>query len=185
MKKILLFNVLLRVILITVITSFTGIANAQQGVAINTDGTNADNSALLDIKSNSKGILIPRMTAAQKTAITSPASGLLIYQTDGTTGFYYYNGSAWASLSSGAQISLNGWATLGNLNTDSTANFVGTLDNQPLVGKVNGEQVFRFSKNMHNVLAGYQAGKNNTGDYNTFYGYQLACQIQQVTGIYS
>ena len=63
--------------------------NAQQGVAINTDGTNADNSALLDIKSNAKGLLIPRLTASQKNAIATPAVGLLIYQTDGTTGFYY------------------------------------------------------------------------------------------------
>jgi hypothetical protein len=148
------------------------IINAQQGVAINTDGTNADNSALLDIKSNNKGILIPRMTATQKTAIVTPTPGLLIYQTDVTPGFYYYNGSAWTPLTSTAQGPLSGWATTGNNGTDSTVNFIGTSDNQPLIARVGGEQVFRFSKNMHNVLAGYQAGKNNTGDYNTFLGYQ-------------
>ena len=102
MKKILFFIPMLRVILITVMIGFTVFADAQQGVAINTDGTKADNSALLDIKSNSKGILIPRMAAAQKTAILSPASGLLIYQTDGIAGFYYYNGSAWTPVSSAA-----------------------------------------------------------------------------------
>ena len=69
MKKILFFIVLLRVILITMIMGCAVIASAQQSVAINTDGTIADNSALLDIKSNSKGILIPRLTTAQKTAI--------------------------------------------------------------------------------------------------------------------
>src|SRR4030095_7295527 len=148
------------------------IAYTQQGVAINTDGTNADNSAMLEIKSTSKGILIPRMTAVQKTAITTPATGLLIYQTDGTIGFYYYNGSSWTPLISAAAGPLSGWATTGNSATDSAVNFIGTSDNQPLIAKVNGEQVFRFSKNMHNVFAGYQAGKNNTGDYNSFYGYQ-------------
>ena len=148
------------------------VVNAQQGVAINTDGSNSHNSAMLDIKSNSKGILIPRMTAAQKNAITSPAAGLLIYQNDGTVGFYYYSGSAWMPLSSAAAGPLTGWATTGNNATDSSINFIGTADNQPLIGKVNNEQVFRFSKNMHVALAGYQAGKNNTGDYNTFYGYQ-------------
>jgi hypothetical protein len=122
--------------------------NAQQGVAINTDGTNADNSALLEIKSNNKGILIPRMTAAQKTAIVSPAPGLLVYQTDGTAGFYYFNGSAWTPLSSAAAGPLTGWATTGNAGTDSSINFIGTTDNQPLIGKVNGEQVFRFSPSM-------------------------------------
>jgi hypothetical protein len=144
----------------------------QQGVAINTDGSNADNSALLDIKSSTKGILIPRVTSAQKTAIVLPATGLLVYQTDGTAGFYFFNGSSWAPLSSAAQGPLSGWATTGNIGTDSTVNFIGTADNNPLIGKVNGEQVFRFSKNMHTVIGGYQAGKNNSGDYNTFYGYQ-------------
>src|SRR6266704_5115850 len=116
------------------------IAYSQQGVAINTDGTNPDNSAMLDIKSTAKGILIPRLTSAQKTAIATPAVGLLIYQTDGTTGFYFYNGIAWTSLTSAAQGPLSGWATTGNGGTDSTINYIGTSDNKPLIGKVNGEQ---------------------------------------------
>ena len=146
-------------------------AFAQQGVAINTDGTVPDNSAMLDIKSTTKGILVPRMTASQRTAIVSPAMGLLIYQTDGTAGFYFFNGSTWAPLSTAAQGPLSGWATTGNTGTDSTINFIGTSDGNPLVGKANGEQVFRFSANMPVTLAGYQAGKMNTGKYNTFFGY--------------
>ena len=47
---------------------------AQQGVAINIDGSNADNSALLDIKSTAKGILIPRLAAVQRLAISNPAN---------------------------------------------------------------------------------------------------------------
>ena len=46
---------------------------AQQGVAINNDGTNPDNSAMLDIKSTSKGILVPRMTSA-----TEPGLGDIV-----------------------------------------------------------------------------------------------------------
>jgi len=148
------------------------VMQAQQGVAINTDGSNADNSALLDIKSSSKGILIPRVTSAQKTGIAFPATGLLVYQTDNTAGFYYFNGSTWTPLSSSAQGPLSGWATTGNTGTDSSVNFIGTADNNPLVGKVNGEQVFRFSGKMQNTIAGYQSGKGNTANYNTFYGYQ-------------
>ena len=144
---------------------------AQQGVAINTDGSNADNSALLDIKSTAKGILIPRLTAAQKTAIAAPATGLLVYQIDAATGFYFFNGSAWAPVSSAAQGPLSGWTTTGNTGTDST-NFIGTTDNSPLVGKVNGEQIFRFSGNTPATLVGYMAGKNNQASYNTFYGYK-------------
>jgi hypothetical protein len=65
------------------------------GVGVNTDGSSPDASSILDVKSSDKGILIPRMTAAQRGAIASPATGLMVYQTDATAGFYYYNGTAW------------------------------------------------------------------------------------------
>lgn len=67
-----------------------------QGTAINSSGLPADSSALLDLSSTSQGILIPRMNEAQKNSISSPAEGLMIYQTDGTKGFWYYNGTSWA-----------------------------------------------------------------------------------------
>ena len=70
-----------------------------QGISINTDGADADASAMLDIQSTDGGLLIPRMTTAQKSAITSPANSLLIYQTDAIIGFYYYDGSNWTKLS--------------------------------------------------------------------------------------
>ncbi|MBO0931579.1 hypothetical protein [Fibrella aquatilis] len=77
------------------------VAQAQNGsVAVNTDGSNADASALLDVKSTTQGVLVPRMNAQQRGLISSPATGLLVYQTDGTPGFYFYNGTAWTSLSS-------------------------------------------------------------------------------------
>ena len=62
-------------------------------VAINNDGSPPDPSAMLDVKSTTRGILIPRMTAAQRGAIASPVNGLMTYQTDGASGFYYYSGS--------------------------------------------------------------------------------------------
>lgn len=64
-----------------------------QSMAVNTDGSLADGSSILDIKSSAKGLLIPRMTAAQRTAIAEPAKGLVVYQTDGTEGFYYNSGT--------------------------------------------------------------------------------------------
>jgi len=72
---------------------------AQTGVAINNTGADPDTSAMLDVSSTSKGLLVPRLTEAQRTAIALPAKGLLVYQNDGTEGFYYYDGSAWTNLS--------------------------------------------------------------------------------------
>jgi trimeric autotransporter adhesin len=73
-------------------------------------GTTAPNaSALLELSSTSRGLLTPRMTQAQRNAIAAPAQGLLIFQTDGTRGFYYYEGG-WKQLGgagSGANTSLS------------------------------------------------------------------------------
>lgn len=62
------------------------IGRAQQNVGIGT--TNPDPSAALEIISTNKGLLIPRMTAAERAAINLPKQGLLVYQIDGVTGFY-------------------------------------------------------------------------------------------------
>ena len=68
--------------------------SAQVGIGT----TTPDASAALDITSTTEGLLMPRMTEAQRIVISSPASGLMIYQTDGTVGFYYYNGSSWSEV---------------------------------------------------------------------------------------
>jgi hypothetical protein len=58
-----------------------------------------DASAILQIDSTNKGFLAPRMTAAQRTAITSPAVGLVVYQTDGTEGLWLYtSANGWKAL---------------------------------------------------------------------------------------
>lgn len=53
-----------------------------QAVGINTDGSSSDASAILDVKSTAKGMLIPRLTTAHRTAIAAPATGLLVYDTN-------------------------------------------------------------------------------------------------------
>lgn len=66
-------------------------------IAINTDSTDPAPSAMLDIKSSDKGLLIPRMTATARDAINSPATGLLIYNNN-TNSFNYFNGIEWISF---------------------------------------------------------------------------------------
>ncbi len=63
-------------------------------VAINNSGTPPQASAMLDVQSTSKGLLTPRMTKTQRQAIHAPSTGLLIYQTDSSRGYYYNNGTA-------------------------------------------------------------------------------------------
>ncbi len=77
------------------------IASAQlmaQNVGINTDGSAPHTSAMLDVKSTTGGLLIPRMTEEQRTQIQSPAQGLMVYQTTSPAGFYYFDGSSWALI---------------------------------------------------------------------------------------
>ena len=74
----------------------TQVTKAQSNIGIGTLTPAA--SAKLDVSSTTQGMLTPRMTTAQRNAIASPATGLLVYQTDGTAGFYFYNGTAWTTV---------------------------------------------------------------------------------------
>ena len=72
-----------------------------QNVAITDDDLYSPNSsAMLDVKSVSKGILIPRLTAAQRTGISAPPTGLLVFDTNFGC-FFYYTGTVWTNLSAG------------------------------------------------------------------------------------
>jgi len=170
---------------------FTG-CMAQAQVAINTTGANPDNSAMLDISSSIKGLLIPRMTTAERTAIASPATGLLVF--DNTLSlFYYYDGAAWAPLSTAG----SGWSTTGNSGTVLGTHFIGTTDDQHLDFRTNnilharirttGQiEVFNTGgstylgqgagfnddlNNHNNTGFGYGALNNNTASNNTAAGY--------------
>lgn len=61
-------------------------------------GATPDASSALDVSSTTKGLLLPRMTEAERDAIAAPATSLLIFQTDGTPGFYWYDGANWVTL---------------------------------------------------------------------------------------
>jgi hypothetical protein len=84
---------------------------AYSQVAINADNSAPHASSMLDVKSTNSGMLMPRMTSAQRIAIASPAAGLVVYQTNGTIGYYYYDGSAWQMVARAAD---NHWTQVGN-----------------------------------------------------------------------
>ena len=83
-----------------------------QAVAINDDASLPHASAILDVKvaaAVKKGVLFPRMTAAQRAAIPSPAKGLLVYDSTNNA-FWYHNGAVWQQISSGGA---NPWTVAG------------------------------------------------------------------------
>jgi hypothetical protein len=125
-----------------IFTSSLIFSQANGSVGIGT--TNPASSAALDISgidptNTIRGFLAPRMTLAQKAAIISPATGLLIYQTDGLTGFWYFDGTVWR------QWLGYGWSLNGNTSTNPATDKVGTKDNQDFVLKTNNTESVRVT----------------------------------------
>ena len=151
-----------------------------QNVGINTDASTPDNSAMLDVKSTDKGMLIPRMTEAQKNLIASPAIGLLIYQTDGTSGFYFYQGtpSNWVLLGAKGDTGAQGPAgTNGTNGTNGTSILQGTnapgtstgADNDTYINTANGDVYKKTSGTWSATgnIKGPQGAQGNPGTAGT------------------
>ena len=104
------------------------IAKAQNIAITDDDAYSANSSAMLDVKSTSKGILVPRLTTAQRSSVASPATGLLVFDTDAGS-FYFYNGSVWVNLTSGNASGILGYTAPDKVYlTDVTDKFgVGTV----------------------------------------------------------
>jgi hypothetical protein len=161
-------------------------------VAINTDGSSPDPSTMLDVKSTNGGLLIPRMIESERNAITNPATGLLIYQTDDVPGFYYFDGISWEVIGSGAFAIDDLWdgktddysVFLGEsagANDDGTANKNVAVGIMALCSNTNGTNntgigyraLFNNVSGDRNTANGFRALFSNTsGDGNTVYGYQ-------------
>lgn len=95
MKKLFLFGFLSLISFVVV---------KAQNVGIGT--TTPHSSAMLDVSSTNKGLLIPRMTSVQRSAISTPANGLMVYDTD-TKSVWYFNGSSWTNMAAAGSGGLN------------------------------------------------------------------------------
>ncbi len=118
--------------------------------SVNATGAAPAASAMLDVSSTTQGMLVPRMTSAQRTAIAAPSTGLWVYDT--TTGtFWYYDGTVWqqsASLS-------DAWSLAGN--TIAATDFMGTVNAQPLKFYCNNVERFRINPADGEIVAGATA----------------------------
>ncbi len=143
-----------KTILSIIICIITAISFAQNNVGIGT--ATPSSSALLDITSTTKGLLIPRMTTAQRSAIAAPAKGLMVFDNDSNS-FWFYNGSAWINIAANGG---SGWALTGNSGTSLATDFIGTTDNQSLLFKVNNKR-FGFFDTNGSIVIGNLAGSYN------------------------
>ncbi|MBL7964300.1 MAG: hypothetical protein JNM31_10715 [Flavobacteriales bacterium] len=139
----------------------TGTRAQNTNVAINATGAAAAPSAILDVSSTTRGLLIPRMTLAQRGAIATPADGLMIYQTDANPGFYYHMTGVWNRIEAPTPV----WHIRGNAGTNPAINFLGTTDTAPLRFCTNGNlnnRIWITGSAIAPLLAG-NVGINTTG----------------------
>lgn len=145
-------------------------------------GTTTPNpSSALEIKANDKGILIPRTSTVSRNSIPNPAKGLLLYDT--TTGsFWNYSGSAWINLA--AATAGNSWLLSGNAGIVPGTNFLGTLNESPLLFRVKNTWAGIIDSAMNNTSIGFKALKNNsTGFSNSALG--SATLGNNTTGVFN
>ena len=119
-----------KITLIILVTLFNAQLFSQVGIGT----TNPDLSSSLHIESTTTGLLIPRVTEIQKNTINSPATGLLIYQTNNNDGFWYYSGTQWLPLKSNYTFvnGLNENNNLVKLGGNLTENTLITLNSHSL-----------------------------------------------------
>ncbi|HNQ13316.1 MAG TPA: hypothetical protein PKH65_08025 [Bacteroidia bacterium] len=110
-------------------------ANGSVGIGTTTPSA----EAILEISSTTQGVYFPRMTQAQRNAIVNPQLGLIIFQTNGARGLYFYNGSVWA------QVTKNAWQLVGNSGLNMTDHFIGTKDNMGVAFRTNNIERMRMT----------------------------------------
>lgn len=112
-------KIISKIFLIWVLLVIGTTSLSAQSILFNSSGGTPDASALMELRSTDKGFLPPRMLEAQRLAIASPAQGLTIFQTNGTVGYYFYNGAAWDTL--GGATSVTNITTVTNVSSSGIA----------------------------------------------------------------
>ncbi|OFY07649.1 MAG: hypothetical protein A2W99_15080 [Bacteroidetes bacterium GWF2_33_16] len=150
-----------------------------QGVGISETTITPDNSAILELRSISRGFLVPRLTAVQRTSIASPARGLLVYDTDSASLWYYEGG--WQKITNQVQLDaiqaeLNntqngaGLGTNGDYIVNTTANYINLATDLADADDILDDQLKTIADSTHQIQAELDvtqagAGLNTDGTY--------------------
>lgn len=185
---------MIRLVLFVFLLSTFGFLNAQVG--INNDNSDPDASAMLDVKSDSKGMLVPGMSSSQRTQISNAATGLLVFDTD-TESFWFKDSNVWVELVSGNV------AALADADGDTKIQVEESVDEDVIRFDIAGEEKWRMENSTlipnnitrgiyigknagitdtvllasddqhYNIFIGEEAGKfNSTGEFNTAIGFR-------------
>jgi trimeric autotransporter adhesin len=152
-------------------------------IAISADGSAPNASSMLDVKSTDKGVLVPRLTTAQRNAISSPATGLLVFDTT-TESFWFKGSSDWLELRDG------NIATVSDADNDTKV-MVDYNPDEDIIRFTTGgtlrmalfDSYLNFYQAQNNLGIGYNTGTSQSGQGNAFYGYNTGQNLS--TGFYN
>ncbi len=151
-------------------------------VAINNDNSNPDPSAMLDVKSIDKGMLVPRLTSTQREAIASPANGLLVFDST-TESFWFYSNPQWTELKDG---SIN--HVLSDMDGDTRIDVEESTNEDTIRFYIAGQEIMHLDSNRlsiatsdSNLVIGHDAGLFNNKSFNTLLG--IRAGYSNVNGI--
>jgi hypothetical protein len=147
---------------------------SSQNVSINANGDTPDPSAMLDVSDTTKGILIPRLTVAQRNLIANPATGLLIFQTNSDSGFYFNQGIPAAP----------NWLKLVTSTESSTTIKDADNDTKIQVEKVNDEDFIRFDVNGNETMTIDSLGNVIIGSYPTISYHKFGVSSSKLGGLF-
>lgn len=142
-----------------------------QGIAINDTGAPPNPHALLDVdgSTHDRGVLLPRMTTAERTAIAGLGAadeGLTVYDSTSKS-YWYWDGAQWVQMGGGG----TGWELTGNAGTVDGTHFIGTTDAVPLSFRVNGIPAGRIGASFWaNACFGREAGSGSPDQINAAFG---------------
>lgn len=159
--------------IITLITCLLSFSAIGQNISINNSGNPPDVSAMLDVMSVEKGILIPRMTTIQRNAIANPATGLIVYDIT-TRSFWYRQSSRWIEFT-------NNYHGLQDADRDTKVQVEEAADEDIIRFDIGGEEVMILTESAqdatkldlgsdNSIMIGRNVGGNSFPGWNTFIG---------------